>query len=83
MDLIEKLVSSLRENGSMVGVGGDDKMVPIVWERTGIDRDFDFKTIHHDNYRCAFPIEERRPFPVALVRDRTTTIVSGHSTRTR
>jgi hypothetical protein len=64
MELIEKFLSHAKKNGVLAGVGAHDKEVVIACEREGIDADFYFKTIHHDNYWGALPKEKRRPFLV-------------------
>ncbi len=64
LDVIEKFVSFLKKNGAIAGVGGHDWRVPAACEKAGIDVDFYFKTLHHDNYQSAYPKEERRPFLV-------------------
>jgi len=64
LDVIEKFVSFLKKNGAIAGVGGHDWRVVAACEKAGIDVDFYFKTIHHDNYWSAYPKEQRRPFLV-------------------
>ncbi len=64
MDVIEKFVSFLKKNGAIAGVGGHDWRVVAACEKAGIDVDFYFKTIHHDNYFSAYPKEDRKPFLV-------------------
>ena len=64
LDVIEKFVSFFKKNGAIAGVGGHDWRVVAACEKAGIDVDFYFKTIHHDNYRSAYPKEIRRPFLV-------------------
>jgi len=64
LDVIEKFVSFLKKNGAIAGVGGHDWRVVAACEKAGIDVDFYFKTIHHDNYWSAYPKETRRPYRV-------------------
>jgi hypothetical protein len=64
LDVIEKFVSFLKKNGAIAGVGAHDWRVVAACEKAGIDVDFYFKTIHPDNYRSAYPKEQRRPFLV-------------------
>jgi hypothetical protein len=64
LDVIEKFVSFLKKNGAIAGVGGHDWRVVAACEKAGINVDFYFKTIHPDNYRSAYPKEERKPFLV-------------------
>ena len=64
MDLIEEFIAYGKTCGMITGVGAHDKQVPISCENAGIDVDFYFKTIHHDNYYKALPKEKREPFLV-------------------
>jgi len=64
LDVIEKFVSLLKKNGAIAGVGAHDWRVVSACEKAKIDVDFYFKTIHPDNYRSAYPREDRRPFLV-------------------
>jgi hypothetical protein len=64
LDVIEKFVSFLKKNNAIAGVGAHDWRVVAACEKAGIDVDFYFKTIHPDNYRSAYPKEQRRPFLV-------------------
>ena len=64
LDLIEDFVSFMRSNGVLAGVGGHDVRVPMECEKSGINVDFYFKTIHPDTYWDAIPENERRPYLV-------------------
>jgi hypothetical protein len=64
LDVIEKFVSFLKKNRAIAGVGAHDWRVVAACQKAGIDVDFYFKTIHPDNYRSAYPREQRRPFLV-------------------
>jgi hypothetical protein len=64
LDVIEKFASFLQKNGAIAGVGAHDWRVVAACEKAGINLDFYFKTIHHDNYWSAYPKDTRRPFRV-------------------
>ena len=64
LDVIEEFVSFLHKNGAIAGVGAHDWRVVDACEKAGINVDFYFKTIHHDNYWSAYPKEQRRPYLV-------------------
>jgi len=55
VDLIGKVVSLIKENGLIAGVGGHLIEVPIAVEEAGIDVDFYFKTLNNVGYTCATP----------------------------
>ena len=59
MDEIDKWVNFVKKNGLIAGVGGHSFHVPEECEKAGIDVDFYFKTLHHDNYFSATPKEYR------------------------
>jgi hypothetical protein len=59
MEKIVEFVDFVKQNGLIAGVGGHSKNVPIACEKAGIDVDFYFKTIHHDNYFSATPKDQR------------------------
>ncbi len=64
LDVIQEFIEYGRSCGLVTGVGAHDKRVPIACEEAGVDVDFYFKTIHHDNYQRALPKEKREPFLV-------------------
>ena len=64
LDLIDKFLTLVRENGLIAGIGAHDVRVPVECERAGLVPDFHFKTFHHDNYYSALPRERRRHFLV-------------------
>ncbi len=68
LDLIEKTVSLIQQNGIVAGVGGHSLHVPMECEKQGIDADFYVKTIHHDHYWSATPEENRLEFNVDVKR---------------
>ena len=55
MDLVEKVISFIKENGLIAGVGGHLLEVPMAVEKAGIDVDFYFKTLHSHDYWSANP----------------------------
>ena len=64
LDVIEEFVTYAQTNGLLAGVGAHDKQVVASCEAAGVNVDFYFKTIHHDNYYKALPKEDREPFLV-------------------
>jgi len=62
VDLIGKVVSFIKENGLIAGVGGHSLEVPIEVEKARIGVDFHFKTLHSSNYWSATPQEIKSPF---------------------
>jgi hypothetical protein len=59
MEEIDKFITFVKKNGLIAGVGGHSYHVPEECEKAGIDVDFYFKTLHHDNYFSATPKEYR------------------------
>ncbi len=55
VDLIGKVVSFIKENGLIAGVGGHSIDVPITCEKEGIEVDFYFKTLNTADYHSATP----------------------------
>jgi len=64
VDLIGEVVSFIKENGLIAGVGGHSLHVPKACEKAGIDNDFYFKTFHHGEYWSVTPPENRVEFNV-------------------
>jgi hypothetical protein len=62
MDLIAKVIEYIRSQGMLAGVGSHSIQVPIECEKSGIRPDYYFKTMHHDNYWSATPLEFREEF---------------------
>ena len=54
-DLIGKVISFIKENGLIAGVGGHLLRVPQTCEKNGYDPDFYFKTLNTVNYHSASP----------------------------
>jgi len=53
LDLIDKVVGFIKENGLIAGVGGHSIDVPIQCEKAGIKADFYMKTLHSHKYWSA------------------------------
>ena len=62
LDIIEKVVEYIRSHGMLAGIGGHSIQVPIACEKAGIRPDYYFKTMHHDKYWSATPVEFREEF---------------------
>ncbi len=52
VDLIGKVVSLMKENGLIAGVGSHMLEVPMAVEKEGINPDFHFKTLNTVDYHC-------------------------------
>lgn len=52
IDMIGKVVSYMKENGLIAGVGSHILGVPMTVEKTGIEPDFYFKTLNNVKYQC-------------------------------
>ena len=55
IDMVGKVVSFIKENGLIAGVGGHLIEVPMAVEEAGIDVDFYHKTLHSHDYWSANP----------------------------
>ncbi len=55
VDLLGKVVSFIKENGLISGVGGHLLEVPVAIEKEGIEPDFYFKTLNNVDYNSATP----------------------------
>jgi len=55
IDLLGKVVSFIKENGLIAGVGSHRIEVPMAIEKEGIEPDFYFKTINNVDYYCDNP----------------------------
>ncbi len=64
IDLIERTLSIIRQNGIIAGVGGHSLRVPIECEAADLDLDFYVKTMHRDDYWSATPKEFRKDMNV-------------------
>ncbi|MBE0536543.1 MAG: hypothetical protein IH624_12830 [Phycisphaerae bacterium] len=59
LDLIEKIVTWIKDKGVLAGVAGHSVDVPIAVETAGMPVDFHMKTLHHHNYWSAMPAEQK------------------------
>jgi len=64
LDVIEKMISHIRSQGLVAGLGAHAIDSLIICEENGIIPDYYMKTMHHDNYWSAHPREFREPFEV-------------------
>ena len=64
IDIIEKLLSYGQKQGYTTGIGAHSVQSLISCEARGLKPDFLMKTMHHDNYWSAHPMENRVPFQV-------------------
>jgi len=55
VDLVGKVISFIKENGLIAGVGSHVIEMPIAAEKEGIEPDFYFKTLNTVNYNCDNP----------------------------
>jgi hypothetical protein len=60
VDLIDKIIEFIKNNGLIAGVACHDLAVPMALEKEGVDVDFYMKTLHHDKYFSA-PAKDQRP----------------------
>lgn len=63
-EVIEKMLSRIREQGYTAGLASHTVDSLILCEEQGIIPDYYMKTMHHDQYWSAHPIENRVPFEV-------------------
>lgn len=59
LDVLEKTVALVKQNGLPAGLAGHKLAVPMAVEKAGIGVDFYMKTLHHDEYWSATPKAER------------------------
>jgi uncharacterized membrane protein YphA (DoxX/SURF4 family) len=64
IDMINKAVEYIKKNGFMAGMGAHSIESIKSVESAGIPVDFYVKTLHHDNYWSAHPIENRIEYSV-------------------
>ncbi len=64
MDVIEKMLDRIRSQGYTAGLGSHTVDSLIACEEQGIIPDYYMKTMHHDKYWSAHPIENRAAFEV-------------------
>jgi uncharacterized membrane protein YphA (DoxX/SURF4 family) len=64
IDVVEKMLDHIRGQGYTAGLASHTVDALIACEEHGIIPDYYMKTMHHDNYWSAHPIENRVPFEV-------------------
>jgi uncharacterized membrane protein YphA (DoxX/SURF4 family) len=64
IDVVEKMMDHIRKQGYVAGLASHTVDALIACEEYGIIPDYYMKTMHHDNYWSAHPIENRVPFEV-------------------
>jgi len=64
LDVIEKMLGHIRNQGYTAGLASHTVDSLIACEEKGIIPDYYMKTMHHDKYWSAHPIENRVPFEV-------------------
>lgn len=64
LDVIEKMLGRIREQGYTAGLASHTVDALIACQEQGIIPDYYMKTMHHDNYWSAHPMENRVPFEV-------------------
>jgi len=64
IDVVEKMLDHIRKQGYTAGLASHTVDALIATEEAGIIPDYYMKTMHHDKYWSAHPIENRVPFEV-------------------
>ena len=64
IDVVEKMMDHIRRQGYTVGLASHTVDALIATEEAGIIPDYYMKTMHHDNYWSAHPMENRIPYEV-------------------
>ena len=64
VDELGKLLDYIRSKGYSAGLGAHSIQALMVCDEAGIEPDYYVKTLHHDNYWSAHPMENRIPFSV-------------------
>lgn len=62
VDVVVKCVDYIKQQGIPAGLGAHTIQAMLACEKAGIEPDFYYKTMHHDNYWSAHPRENRHPF---------------------
>lgn len=61
-DVIGKCVDYIKQQGYPAGLGAHTIQALLACDEAGIEPDFYYKTMHHDQYWSAHPKENREPF---------------------
>jgi uncharacterized membrane protein YphA (DoxX/SURF4 family) len=64
IDVVEKMMDHIRRQGYVAGLASHTVDALIATEEYGIIPDYYMKTMHHDNYWSAHPMENRVPYEV-------------------
>jgi uncharacterized membrane protein YphA (DoxX/SURF4 family) len=64
VDVVEKMMDHIRRQGYVAGLASHTVDALIATEEYGIIPDYYMKTMHHDKYWSAHPIENRVPYEV-------------------
>jgi len=64
IDVVEKMMDHIRRQGYVAGLASHTVDALIATEEAGIIPDYYMKTMHHDKYWSAHPIENRVPYEV-------------------
>lgn len=64
LDLLEETLQMIRRQGMQAGIGAHSVEVLVACEKAGIKPDYYYKTMHHDKYWSAQPVEFREEFSV-------------------
>jgi hypothetical protein len=64
IDVVEKMMDKIRSQGYTAGLASHTVDALIACEEQGIIPDYYMKTMHHDQYWSAHPMENRVPFEV-------------------
>jgi hypothetical protein len=64
IEVVEKMMDHIRRQGYVAGLASHTVDALIATEEAGIIPDYYMKTMHHDNYWSAHPMEYRVPFEV-------------------
>ena len=64
LELLERALDRIRKQGIVAGMGAHAIETLIVCEENGIIPDYYMKTMHHNNYWSAHPMENRKMFEV-------------------
>jgi uncharacterized membrane protein YphA (DoxX/SURF4 family) len=64
MDILANAIEHAKKQGYTAGLGAHSIQALMACDEAGIDSDFYMKTLHHDNYWSAHPMENRIPFSV-------------------
>lgn len=64
IDVVEKMMDHIRRQGYVAGLASHTVDALIATEEYGIIPDYYMKTMHHDKYWSAHPIENRVPYEV-------------------